>query len=59
MGKDFLKLTYNTKHLSRLVFVIGTVITIGLGIKSVRDANIQTDYEITCHRRVKEFLKKN
>lgn len=47
MGKDFLKLTYNTKHLSRLVFVIGTVITIGLGIKSVRDANIQTDYEIT------------
>ena len=47
MGKDFLKLTHNTKHLSRLVFVIGTVITIGLGIKSVRDANIQTDYEIT------------
>ena len=47
MGKDFLKLTYNTKHLSRLVFIIGTVITIALGIKSVRDANIQTGYEIT------------
>ena len=47
MGKDFLKLTHNTKHLSRLVFIIGTVITIALGIKSVRDANIQTGYEIT------------
>ena len=47
MGKDFLKLTHDTKHLSRLVFIIGTVITIALGVDSVRDTKAYTNYEIT------------
>ena len=46
MGKDFLKLTYSVKKLTRLVFATGMVITIALGVKSIGDSRVQTTYEI-------------
>ena len=57
MGKDFLKLTYSVKKLSRLVFVTGMVITIALGVKSIGDSRVQTTYEIARPQAGEEALE--